>query len=1001
MKFIFLLSYLIICNTAFAEDIDLFIKQNSEITGKPQILIIFDTSASMALSMDTHSPCDLNNAIGCSDSWLTILKAQLIQLINEHDDVDFALMRFNKDNGGYLVSRLGADNTVVAAQIEGLVADDNATPLSETLWEAHLYITGDTVDYAEGVDGRDLLAEQGNKQYPFKAHYVSPFLQNTAAQCHHLINILLITNSAPSDDDGKNSLIQNKYEAEFLTAPSPVNTSYLAALAKVIHHSGGRDLFLNTDNVKGSVRVHTISLGSQLSAESQYLLATTAKNGAGQYQHVDNDTQLSDALKNTVSQIKEINKRFVTSSTTSNQFNQMISGDSLYLSFFKPKLEARWQGDLKKLKISGNSVIDSAGQIALDEQGLNINNAKSFWLPINNTTDKNINNDGGVSVHLETRPVAERNLYTEKQGLIIEFNTALIENEQENVTHSDIQWAMGFDIDDEDSDKVIDEPRKDIFGDPLHSKPVVIHYDTNDTRLLIGTNAGFLHLFQDSGDTVNESWAFIPSALYPIIQPLRNNFLNTKVYGMDGPISLYFSGKQSNTIGINERVIDAKNGGDVWAFAGMRRGGKNYYGLNITDPDKPKMLWRKPIEGGKGDFKELAQTWSKPTIAYIKAFGDKPLLIFGGGYDTNKDNEVRSNDTQGRGIYIVDAQSGERLWALTPDINGFTGKHSIAADIALLDANYDGYIDRMYAGDTGGNLWRIDMPGSDSSQFSFFKLAELGGQTAPADRRFFNKPLIARTLFSKVTETIINGNKLITRVNTPYDAIIIGSGNRSKPLSVNQSDQFFMIRDENIATQSFKYNPPAPITFTDLMQMNNDPFGHALNDVTQFVAQEARLGEAKGWRYELALGEKSLSAASVVGGVTYFTSFNAMLDEPSQGQCTIEHAAGAVYAFHLHFGTKVYDELTFITNYNTPVTPSLYLGESVPCSDTDCDNSKTQTPSLYLIGPSIKGDARLTPLQAVEIIGPNVNVVDGKIQLTTLSDLTLKTQQRYIYKRVD
>ena len=45
--------------------------------------------------------------------------------------------------------------------------------------------------------------------------------------------------------------------------------------------------------------------------------------------------------------------------------------------------------------------------------------------------------------------------------------------------------------------------RGDIFGNPLHSKPVAIDYGNGDIRILIGTNAGFLHMFKDD-DTNNK-----------------------------------------------------------------------------------------------------------------------------------------------------------------------------------------------------------------------------------------------------------------------------------------------------------------------------------------------------------------------------------------------------------------------------------------------------------------------------------------------------------------
>lgn len=1038
---------LTISMSVFAEDIELYVNHDVETDENPRVLMIFDTSGSMAWDVVDGGRCYRRYQNGqfyesdcfksqtyfnytqqcyksvngyaqaiCEDSRLLVAKNAVSQLVTDNDDIDFGLMRFRESSGGYVLARLGSNKNTLLNEIDDLPAS-GATPLTETLWEAYRYITGQSLYYGYGINNRDKAADaNGTYKSPFKKESGDPL------RCDNSINIILMTDGDPTNDDGRDDQIKsvhnNLFNDSIPFVSGDYSNSYLVALSKIIHGTNNTkvDLYSETSDVLDTGRVFTIGFGTGMSDGGIDLLEKAASVGGGQYLEARTSEALSEALKNTISRIREVNDSFSSPSVASNNVDQTRSRDAVYFAMFYPETGARWRGNLKKLKVSGSQIVDSKGLSALDENGLIDENAETFWLPSGEPADGNLVAQGGVNLHLTTLDSDSRNLYTDNQGAIVNFNTSvvsdilnLVDNNPMSLSSDDIKWAMGVDVDDDDADGSNVDQRQDIFGDPLHSKPVAIDYGNDDIRVLIGTNAGFLHMFKDSDDSVSESWAFIPSALYDIIEPLRKNQADTKVYGMDGPISIYFDNKNLNSDGLNDGIIDASGDDRVWAFAGMRRGGKNYYGLDITNPNIPKKLWDAPIEGGKGDFKELAQTWSKPQIAYIKAFGDKPLLIFGAGYDTNKDAAIRSEDNIGRGIYIVEAETGKRVWALTPDINGFKGKHSIAADVTTLDSDYDGYIDRIYAADTGGDIWRIDMPGTSTSEFSHFKLAELGSNKATEDRRFFYKPLVARTIYSKVSETTIDGSTVITRLDTPYDAIVIGSGNRSKPTGTNEKDQLFMIRDENTVTKSYKTNAPDTIVPADLMQMNSDPFGNALDDVDDFVDLEVDLAKFNGWRYELGTGEKSLAAATVVGGVAYFTSFTPASDTSTENQCSLSGGGGSLYAFHLHYGTKVYDELKFTTSYDVPDTPQLYFGEGASCVDGNgdgkCDDDPTvdviQESQFYLIGPGIKGENAENPMKPVEIKGPGLTVVDGKVVLVNDNAVGFgfKTQQTYIYKR--
>jgi type IV pilus assembly protein PilY1 len=169
------------------------------------------------------------------------------------------------------------------------------------------------------------------------------------------------------------------------------------------------------------------------------------------------------------------------------------------------------------------------------------------------------------------------------------------------------------------------------------------------------------------------------------------------------------------------------------------------------------------------------------------------------------------------------------------------------------------------------------------------------------------------------------------------------------------------------------------------------------------------LAKFNGWRYELGTGEKSLAAATVVGGVAYFTSFTPASDTSTENQCSLSGGGGSLYAFHLHYGTKVYDDLKFTTSYDVPDTPQLYFGEGPSCVDGNgdgkCDDNPTvdvtQESQFYLIGPGIKGENAENPMKPVEIKGPGLTIVDGKVVLVNDNAVGFgfKTQQTYIYKR--
>ena len=1011
-----------LASTAKSEDIELFVKHNIDVQEKPRVMIVFDTSGSMAFSSTTGYDCGYDyyrrRWILCPDNRLGIAKNTITELITKNENVDFGLMRFNSDNqGGYILSRIGASNSEIKNKISTLEAN-GGTPLSETLWESYLYLTGGSLRYSDSQSsGRDTSIESGGK-------YISPFVPKSGEQrCNSSVNIILMTDGDPSVDTDANNSIYSEHQELYSESVPVIRNNYMPALAEVMHGRDGSDpvtvdLYPGSSNLKDTAYIYTIGFGQGMSDAGKDILTKTAELGGGKYYQADSAEKLKDDFNKIISDINQRNSSFVSPSVSMNSSDQTQSGNALYYTMFLPEKHTRWRGNLKKLKVSAGEIVDMSGATAIgDQDGIISKNATTFW-SVPGSKDGNNIEQGGVNFQLSQQ--TSRKLFSDfGVGSLISFKWSEAKNSvgatqlkdkfgtsTDAETKDLMDWVSGLDVLNENSDS---GRRKDIFGDPLHSKPVNIDYGNNDIRVFIGTNSGFLHAFKDNGNTVKESWAFLPGKLLDIQKPLMNKLDGTKLYGVDGPITVFHKDINRDSI---------VNGTDkVWLFFGLRRGGTAYYALDITNPDTPKMLWGAPITPQKSGFEELGQSWSKPFVTYIRSQKEKPVVIFGAGYDTNKDNISKSNDSKGRGLFIVDAESGNLVWSLTPsgpDIitekaSKFEGSHSIAADVSLMDSDYDGFTDRIYAADTGGNIWRIDMPrdkpNDTENPWTHFKFAELSGSKNRDDRRFFYQPLVARTFFSKVTKTITSNGAYSTRREVPYEAIIIGTGNRASPLEKIVNNQLYVIRDENTVTRSYQGDEiPDTIYHSQLMQVKDEPFYQAKSKQA-FYDKESELGALKGWKYQLRAGEKSLAKATVVGGIAYFTSFTPHTDT-SIDKCSVGSGGGALYALHLHYGARVFQKIRYDTVREVPSTPVvLYHNES----ETE-GGSKRSTGRLNIElknvdssgGKGPDGSKPSEPFLSAKVAGP-LPTLNSAGQPTFLSNEVhgITTKQMYIYKRED
>ena len=519
-----------------------------------------------------------------------------------------------------------------------------------------------------------------------------------------------------------------------------------------------------------------------------------------------------------------------------------------------------------------------------------------------------------------------------------------------------------------------------LLGSVLHSRPVAVNYGARsgysltdpDIRVLFGSTDGFLHSVRtghlaSGSDAVDpsgvESWAFMPRAAMGSLKTLRDDtYVPQFPYGVDGaPSVLLIDRGTSSTIsggGPADGTIDVSNPNDhAYAFFGLRRGGSNYYGMDITDPDSPRLMWRIGTDGlfsantttpglatgSAAWFAELGQTFSTPAIGrmrYINSSNvevERSVLLFAGGYNGGVDSsgtrigkdlhnsrnavtaaQVGTDETRGNALYIVDALTGELIWkavrspgsAVVPyDSTTMSFKHpmladSIASDVTAVDTDGDGLTDRLYVGDTGGRIWRADFPSSTRSTWTAGPIASLGRSHGTADttqandRRFFHAPDYVPSR-GKLT-TNVNGVPTISTQS--YDAIVIGSGDREDPFNTTTGNWLYAIRDRDTATGKSLTDTT---TVDGLISSESDArlfTQTSLADLTSACSAStvcaAGAALANGWRLQLAgSGEKAVSAPVTINNTVTISTYTP--PAASATRCAPDEGTSKVYGVNL------------------------------------------------------------------------------------------------------
>jgi type IV pilus assembly protein PilY1 len=736
-----------------------------------------------------------------SEARIDIAKRVLTNLVNSVDGVRFGLMDFNQSPpGAHMVFEIGSSKTAMVNGIAGITTG-GGTPLGGQMRDAAAYYKG---------------IYQG---------YASP-IQN-ACQANYVI---LITDGLQTDTQSSNAV-----QVQAGIAFRQDHSTSIPGLQNLITHTIGFAMEGGEDELN----------------QAKAALQEAATNGGGSFYDAANEAALQEALLKAVYQIMEGVFAFATPVVPTTSATGISRA---YMAAFQTSsnpTQPFWRGYLKAFNR------DEQGQLRTNADGTP---DEACTLTFADGTTK-------PCLAWEAGDVLSRK-DPGSRAIKILSGTNLVDFSSGNVTPSDlgvstaaerdhiVNFVRGVDVNDEDLDTDTTEVRPWKLGDIYHSTPVLVTqpflpssdptyrafragYASRPPILFAGANDGMLHAFRESDG--EEVWAFLPPNLLPALKRVAARSGLHQFYVDSSPIAADVK------IQRGAPYNDSVPGWRTIAVFGERRGGNAYYALDITEPGLPGYLW-------SFTDNKVSESWSEPVIGKVKMSSvtgstERYVAFFGGGYDT------QSNNSHGKAVFAVDVATGQKLWEYYND--GATDdrqymNYSIPASPLALDLNGDGYIDRLYIGDIGGQLWKFDLSaaatlsGGNSGTVNNWTGKRFFVASADANPPAEGEYYPSQPIYGTPNAAIGSDGKLW---------LYFGTGDRNHPNNTS-ANRFYGIRDDQAGASAM-----------------NQATAWTNSNLSDATSAAPNLTTTKGWYVQLASTEKVVAPPDIFNQVVYFTSF--------------------------------------------------------------------------------------------------------------------------------
>ena len=553
-----------------------------------------------------------------------------------------------------------------------------------------------------------------------------------------------------------------------------------------------------------------------------------AVNGGGRYFNASNPESLSKALSGTLSTIRASIGAAAAASTSS---QQPVEGDNLiFASSFRSMY---WDGDVEARRINltdGSLSVQAewSASTQLDKRVDRLSDSRKIW--VQSYTNANLLKNFLWSELDSTEQRLFQNRCTSTSRLSQCINLTSMQR-RELTGERLVNFLRGqFAYEDRAENNLKLFRRRDhVLGAVMSAQPLYVgrpafrYADENygafrddlqvnrKGMLYVSANDGMLHALDPV--TGAEAWAFIPAAVLPSLYKLADTqFGQQSTYVLDGsPVA-------GDICPGTAPVSCAATAWRTILVGGLGAAGREFFALDVTDPDNPKSLWRFNLSTDN----DLGYAMGKPIIT--KRRDGRWIVAVTSGY-----NNIQPGSGQGV-LFILDAYTGELLQKITTDVGSTASPAGLAQINAWVDSALDNTASRFYGGDLLGNLWRFD---SDD-------LYPPSGREAVLLANFINNQKVqAITTRPELSEVRVGTQQI------PVISVGTGSYLGMTDLADKSVQSIYTIKDELISTGMGDIRASGKLIQQTLVQ------GSAANELIGSTTQAVDWQTNAGWYVDL------------------------------------------------------------------------------------------------------------------------------------------------------